>query len=758
MEDLLRRMPEAETRLRHVRVRPAAEAAVSAWPAWAPDAVIAEFAARGVTHLWGHQAEAADLAWSGRHLILATGTASGKSLGYQLPALAAVHAGRGGSSIQGHREPTVLYVAPTKALAADQASALPSVEGRVRAATVDGDNTREERAWARDHANWVLTNPDTLHHVLLPGHARWARFWRGLRFVVLDECHHYRGVFGAHVAHIVRRLRRVAAHYGADPTFVLASATVADPEDSAARLTGLEVHAVTDDGSPHGPRTIALWEPPILDFGTGQARRPALLEAADLLADLVAAGVRTLCFVPSRRGAETVTLRAQRLLGEIDGSLVDRLATYRGGYLSEDRRSLERALRSGELLGLASTNALELGIDVSGLDAVISVGFPGTRAALWQQFGRAGRSGDPSLGVMVARDDPLDTYLVEHPDALLGAPVEATVFDPQNPYVLGPHLAAAAQEIALREEDLTLFGPQARAGVEALTGAGWLRARPNGWFWTRRDRASSLADLRSSGGTPVQIAEAATGRLLGTVDASSADATVHEGAVYVHQGERFLVTGYDREVALVETQPPDYSTQARTVTEVTLVESERQADWGAAQVAFGTVDVSRQVVSFARRSETGQLLGEEPLDLPEQTLRTKAVWWTLDDDAVEQVLAATEVPGSAHGAEHAAIGLLPLLAVCDRWDIGGLSTARHRDTGLMTIIVYDGHPGGAGFTERGFAMARHWLTVTRDAIVACECATGCPSCVQSPKCGNGNEPLDKAGAVRLLEALLTDAR
>ncbi|MGZ8722293.1 MAG: DEAD/DEAH box helicase, partial [Aeromicrobium sp.] len=467
--DIVARHADRVTHLEHIEAR---DAVYADWPAWVDPDVRAMYAAAGVTHLWSHQAEAAELAHQGQHVVIATGTASGKSFAYQAPALTALAAGRTGSPLRGFRSPTVLYLSPTKALAADQLLGLSGASGLMRGATVDGDNSREERVWARDHANYILTNPDTLHLTMLPAHARWSRFLGGLHYVVIDECHHYRGVFGAHLAQIIRRLRRIALHYGADPTFILASATIAQPGVSAGRITGLDVRAVTEDASPHGPSTIVLWEPPLLpgnDQTQTPIRRPATTEAGEILTDLVVGGVRTLAFVRSRRGAETVSLGAQRRLGEIDPDLASRVATYRGGYLPEDRRELERQLRSGELLGLASTNALELGIDIAGLDAVISVGYPGTRAALQQQFGRAGRAGQAALGVMVARDDPLDTYLVHHPEALLDTPVEATVFDPDNPYVLGPHLAAAAQELPLTETDFELFGPRTEDGVNALT-------------------------------------------------------------------------------------------------------------------------------------------------------------------------------------------------------------------------------------------------------------------------------------------------
>jgi DEAD/DEAH box helicase domain-containing protein len=760
--DLLTRYGD---RVTHVQRVPARDAVVEPWPDWVDPRVRAVFegpAGGGVSELWLHQAEGLRLVRDGRHVVISTGTASGKSLVFQVPALDALAAGRSGSGLHGHRAPTVLYLAPTKALAADQLRRLAPAASLARAATVDGDNSREERAWARDHADYVLTNPDTLHHSMLPGHDRWTRLLGGLRYVVVDECHHYRGVFGAHVAHVIRRLRRVCAHYGADPVFVLSSATVAEPAVFASRLTGLDVAAVTHDASPHAARAIALWEPPLVGAAhSSQApvRRPATTEAAEILTDLVVAGTRTLVFVRSRRGAESVASGAQRRLDEVDPALKGSVATYRGGYLPEERRELEQRLRDGSLLGLASTNALELGIDVAGLDAVVSVGFPGTRAAFQQQLGRAGRAGQESLGVLVARDEPLDTYLVHHPEALLGAPVEASVFDPDNPYVLGPHLAAAAHELPLTEADLELFGPRAAEGVAALEEAGWLRRRAAGWYWTRRDRASDLADLRSSGGSPVQIVDSGTGRLIGTVDPGSADSTVHDGAVYVHQGEVHVVEEYDVEdgVAVVRADDPGYTTMARSTTEITVVESQRTQRWGTAAIHLGTVDVVNQVVSYSRRTPSGTTLGEDPLDLPARTLRTTAVWWTLEPAAVVDALAPVDVPGSAHAAEHAAIGLLPLLATCDRWDIGGVSTAIHADTGTLTVFVYDGYPGGAGFAERGYEVAARWLRVTRDAIEACECPAGCPSCIQSPKCGNGNEPLDKTGSVLLLDAILADA-
>lgn len=745
----LTRRTDRVTHVEHVAAR---QGCASAWPDWADSTLLAALAKSGITAPWSHQSEVADLAWSGKSVVVSTGTASGKSLGYLLPALTTALQD-GGSTI---------YLSPTKALAADQLRAIRELGlDDVRAATYDGDTAMEERDWVRRHAHVVLTNPDMLHHSLLPQHMRWRTTLRKLRFVVVDECHGYRGVFGSHVAQVLRRLRRVAAHHRADPVFILASATISDPGVTAQRLLGTEVAEVLADGSPRGAIDIALWEPPLAEFGGengAPVRRPATAETAELLADLVIGGVRTVAFVRSRRGAESVALGARRALSDAVPELADRVAAYRAGYLAEDRRALERSLHSGDLLGLASTNALELGVDVSGLDAVLIAGWPDTRASLWQQAGRAGRDGADALAVLVARDDPLDTYLVHHPDAVFGQPVEAAVLDPDNPHVLTPHLAAAAAEIPITEADLKLFGPAAPAALDALVDQGYLRRRPTGWFWTARGRASDLADLRGTGGAPVRICEAETGRLLGTVDAGASHATVHRGAVYLHQGDTFVVRDLDLDasVALVDRDNPDWTTSARDVTDIRIVDVMRSDERGGVGLHLGTVDVTNQVVSFLRRRlGSGEVLGEEPLDLPPRQLRTVAAWWTVTQEILAIAgIDAANLPGSAHAAEHASIGLLPLVATCDRWDIGGVSTAFHPDTGAPTVFVYDGHAGGAGFAARAYESAQRWLQATRDAIAACECESGCPSCVQSPKCGNGNEPLDKAGAERLLTAVL----
>jgi DEAD/DEAH box helicase domain-containing protein len=764
--DLVLRHGAQSGRLIHVEYMAGREGRRVTWPSWAPAAVTEGFSRLGVPAPWAHQAAMAEQARAGRDVIIATGTASGKSLGYLLPALTAVlEAG------------TVLYLAPTRALAADQLRAVSElgIPG-VRAAVLDGDTPAAQRDWARSHANYLLSTPDMLHQTLLPRHARWTGFYRRLRYVVVDECHSYRGVFGSHVAQVLRRLHRIAAHHieaaaggpgsttAAGPAFLLASATVSDPAGCARLLTGRPAAAVTENAAPRGPVTFGLWEPPLTrgdSAADAPVRRSATAEAASLLADLVAGQVPVLAFTRSRRGAEGVALAARRALREAGAAAEsERVAAYRSGYLREDRRALEEALRTGAITGLATTTALELGVDITGLDAVLIVGWPGTRAALWQQAGRAGRAGRPAVVVLIARDDPLDTYLVHHPEALLHSPVEATVLDPDNPYVLAPHLCAAAAELPLTEADLATFGPGSSEITGALTRRGMLRRRGGALYWTSRGRPRQTG-LRGTGTRPVKIVELPTGRLVGTVDEPSSHLLVHAGAVYPHQGEMYLVEELDLAggVALVRPADPGYATAARQVTSIEITRALRGESWQDATVHFGDVQVRRQVTGYVRRSaRTNRPLGQVPLSLPPQTLRTRAVWWTISARQRRHLLdRGVDLAGAAHAAEHASIGLLPLFAACDRWDVGGVSADEHPATGQLTVFVYDGHDGGAGFAERGFQAARDWLSATADAIRSCACQTGCPSCIQSPKCGNGNEPLSKLGALPLLDGLLAPA-
>jgi DEAD/DEAH box helicase domain-containing protein len=732
--------------LKHVLHVPSRTGETAAWPTWVPAPAVERWREIGIAAPWVHQVSAAQVAHGGEHVVVATGTGSGKSLAFAMPIVASLltpPAMRRGSSLL--NEPCALYLAPTKALAHDQLRAWSELAmPGVRAAAVDGDTSPDDRTWARRHANVLLTNPDMLHYSLLPGHERWSRFFRNLRYIVVDESHAYRGVFGSHVGLVLRRLRRIAAHHRSSPVVIAASATSGEPARSTERLIGAPVVAITEDTSPSAERTVVLWQPtPESDDQGSSATR----EAVTLTSAAVDNGCQVLTFLRSRRAVEYVASSTREKLGVAE----DRVAAYRGGYLPEERRVLESGLRSGDLRALATTNALELGIDISGVDAVITAGWPGTRSSLWQQFGRAGRGDAPSIAAFIAREDPLDTYLVEHPDALTARPFEETVFDPSNPHVLAPHLAAAASELPITDDDP--FLPAGSSDVLAELGArGMLRKRPTGWYWTSRERAQDLTDLRGTGNT-VRIVEVGTGRLLGTVDSASAHRQVHPGAVYVHQGVDHVVRALDLDdsAALVEVENVDYTTFARDISDIRIRDITRTWQGPGTNMNIGQVDVISRTVAYEIRSLDGTLLGIRDLDLPERVLTTQAVWWTLDARHTQHL---ADLPGSVHAAEHAAIGLLPLFASCDRWDIGGVSTALHPDTAMTTIFIYDGVPGGAGFAFRGAQVAADWLSTTAEAIASCRCISGCPSCIHSPKCGNGNDPLDKAGAIDVLRTVV----
>lgn len=762
---LLEQVPRDASPLTHAADLPAREARFADWPEWAHAGLVAELRGRGVERPWEHQVATAEHAWAGRHVVVATGTASGKSLGYQLPALSALAA---------DRNACVLYLSPTKALGQDQLASMVSLVdavpelAHVAPASYDGDTPTDARPWIRENSRWIVTNPDMLHLSLLGRARQWTRILRGLRFVVVDECHSYRGVFGSNVALVLRRLDRLARSLGASPTFVLASATTSDAGAAATTLVGRECVEVTADASPQGGRTVALWEPPLMEGLTGEhgapVRRPAPVEASSLMAGLVAEGARTLTFVRSRAGAESTALRARERLVEDHGArgaeLAGRIAAYRAGYLAEDRRALERGLAEGELVGVASTSALELGVDISGLDAVVSAGFPGTIASFWQQAGRAGRRGQGALVVLVARDDPLDTYLVHHPEALLGRPVEATVTDPRNPVLLAGQLRCAVAERPMSHAEAEVWG--AVPVLEAMAADGLVRRRPAGWYPAADDHAPHAeVDIRGTGGAEVVIVDATDGRMLGTIDSVRARSQVHPGALYLHQGESFVVDELDLDdgLALCHPEVPEWTTSAREQVSIDMVETLESVEAGPVTLSLAEVEVTTLVTGYQRRLRGGEILDVTPLDLPPTTLATRAVVYTLTPQLLRVAgLEEADWPGALHAAEHAAIGLLPLVATCDRWDIGGVSTALHADTGLPTVFVYDGYAGGAGFAERGYRRAATWLGATLEAIRACECESGCPSCIQSPKCGNGNDPLSKQGAVALLAEVVGQLR
>ncbi|MFZ2624123.1 MAG: DEAD/DEAH box helicase [Propionibacterium sp.] len=754
----------------HVEHREALAGEQAEWPGWLPDECIGSIRAAGIQRPWLHQVQVAELLHSHRHVALSTPTASGKTLGYLMAVMAATarqeirlptelattarpgvtrRTGRllrARSALGLASRPTALYLAPTKALAHDQRRVAKSLgPAGWTVATLDGDSDSAERRLAREHACFVLTNPDMLHHAVLPSHARWARLLGNLSIVVVDEAHRYRGVFGAQISCVLRRLRRLCAAYGSDPVFVVASATASDAGVSGAALIGEDapLEVVEKDSSPHPARDVVLWRPQT-DTNT---------ESARIMARLVDEGRQTIAFVPSRAGSELMAVRTRELIRS--GSAI---SSYRSGYLSGDRRQIEQGLQTGTVKGVCATNALELGVDIVGMDAVLICGFPGTLAALWQQAGRAGRADRDALVVVLQREDPLDAYLFDHPDLIFGTPVEKTVLFPQNPHVLGPQLAAAAQEAPLVAADARWFGPGMADLCDQLCDAGLLRHRQSGWFWPRPERAVDAIDLRGTGGKPLDIVEDGPGTVVGQVGLEDADRTVFPGAVYLHQGEQYTVQEYlpERRQALVHRARPGYFTQPRTLTRAHLVGEDARKPFGCTTMCTGDVELSTQVIGYLRRDEsTGQVWDENPLELPVHTMVTKATWWTVPPElAGELKLSAVELGNAAHAVEHTAIGLLPAFAPCDRWDIGGVSMVVHPDTGLCTVIVHDGQQGGSGFARRGYEVSEKWARATLDRLRTCPCADGCPACIVSPKCGNANQHLDKKAGRALLEAIL----
>jgi DEAD/DEAH box helicase domain-containing protein len=723
--------------------------------------VLAALARLGLDGLFSHQAEALHAAWEGP-TIITTGTASGKSMCFNLPTL---------DVLCRDQRARAMYLYPTKALAQDQARALLAfgLPDRVRPAIYDGDTPREARAQIRKKANVVLTNPDMLHVGILPNHGAWADLFANLAVVVVDEAHVYRGVFGSHVAGVLRRLRRIAAAYGTRPRLILASATVANPLELAERLTGLESWSLIDeDGSPAPARRMAVWNPPLTDASIG-ARRSPLSEAADLLVELARAGARTICFMKSRKGVEVLSRLVSDALAVEDPELAELIVPYRAGYTPQQRRELEQRLMRGELRAVITTDALELGIDIGELDAAVVVTFPGTVASLRQMWGRAGRRGR-GLAMYVAGEDALDQFFCRHPEEFLDRPVEAAILDHESAEIFRAQLLCAAHEGPLSDEDEEFFGPRWKANAEHLESNGQLRRRGTvlpPTFVPRRPDGYPAADvsLRSASPDTFAIVDVSSGELLGSTEGARAHSTVHAGAIYLHMGRSYEVRDLDLDQrrALVAPFAGDWYTQPKSETDTEIVRLLDRRETLGVTLSFGEVSVTDTVLAYQRRrlSDHAQmeLIG---LDLPSRSFDTQALWFELPSSGQAGVALDGEIPvdallGALHATEHAQIAVLPLIAMCDRWDIGGLSTNYHPQTGVPTIFIYDGHPGGIGITRTAF---QRFEELCRDAarlIAECPCAAGCPSCVQSPKCGNLNEPLSKAGALIVLERLLAAA-
>ena len=711
----------------------------------------------GISALFSHQTEALNAIFAGRNVIIATPSASGKTLCYHLATLhALVH----------DKNSRALYIFPTKALAQDQLRSLKqiaeplSLRSRSEAislqamATFDGDTPQVERANIRKQARVVLTNPDMLHLGILPNHQSWAKLFRNLKYVVVDETHIYRGVFGSHVANILRRLRRLCSFYGSAPQFICCSATIANPREHAQNIVGLPFEAVVEDGSPHGEKYFTFWNPPLIDEAkTG--RRSSNSEAAFLLGELVQKEIRSLVFASTRKLTELIYIYTQE---QLPPSLKDKISPYRAGYLPEDRRRIEHQFFEGELLGLVATTALELGINIGDLDATVLTGYPGSIASAWQQAGRSGRSTHSSLSFLIALENPLDQYLMRNPEFFFSKNFDNAIINPDNPYILKPHLLCAAWEKPLEDKDEAFFGANMDNMLAELEQEERLRKLRERWHpapcisYPAQDM-----NIRSTSGQNYAVIDGRDGCLLETVEASVAFFQVHPGAIYLHQGESYLIKELDlaRRIAWAEPKPVDYYTQTMEIHEIRVKKLLQENNCRSAKVYFGDVDVTITVVGFKRYKQfTEEVVEAVPLDLPPQTFPTKALWFDLPQKAIDKIAdAGLDFHGGLHACEHAAIGILPLFALCDRNDIGGVSTPVHPDTGKPQIFIYDAHSGGIGIAEKGFEMITELWHATLKAVAECPCADGCPSCVQSPKCGNNNEPLDKEAAIVLLEEL-----
>lgn len=704
----------------------------------------------GISSLYSHQIKALNAILAGENVIIATPSASGKTLCYHLATLEAILTDKNSCA---------LYLFPTKALAQDQLSSLKEIaypdflsDGAI--ATFDGDTPKAERSRIKRQARIVLTNPDMLHLAILPNHQSWYRFFRHLSYIVIDEAHVYRGVFGSHAGNVIRRLRRICALYGSNPQFICCSATIANPKEHAQNLVGLPFKVISEDGSPHGEKYFAFWNPPIIDAANSTRRSPNS-EASFLLSQLIMKNIRSLVFTRTRKLTELVYIYTQQ---QLPSSLSSKISPYRAGYLPETRRQIERQFFNGELLGLVATTALELGIDIGDLEATVLTGYPGSIASAWQQAGRSGRTTGSSLSFLIALDNPLDQYLMRHPDFFFSKNFDNALINPENPYILEPHLLCAAWEKPLNSGDKDFFGSNTEIEMDRLVREGKMRERKNKWYLSPTVAyPAQEVNIRATSGKNYAVVDISQGCLLETVEESTAFSQIHPGAIYLHQGESYLIVDLDlnTHTAMATPTQVDYYTQAKEITDLRVVKIMKEKEHKGIKVYLGNVDVTTTVIGFKKKRQfTEEVIGEESLDLPPQNFPTQALWFDLPQKAIDRITdAGLDFHGGLHACEHAAIGILPLFALCDRNDIGGVSTPFHPDTGKAQIFIYDAYPGGIGIAEKGFEMITRLWQATLKVIEECLCSDGCPSCIQSPKCGNNNQPLDKKAALIILQEL-----
>ncbi|MGE5558001.1 MAG: DEAD/DEAH box helicase [Bacillota bacterium] len=712
-----------------------------------PPALQAILEREGIRELYEHQVKAVQLARAGKNFVVSTPTASGKSLAYNLPVLERLY-----------QDPkkTALYIFPIKALAHDQLGKLKRYDTPFAITAYDGDTPSQNRASLRT-GNIILTNPDMLHLGMLPYHLSWQRFFAGLVFVIIDELHYYRGILGVHMGHVMRRLRRICAYYGASPVFILCSGTISNPGDYGKKITGLFLEEVAGENVPGGEKYLVFWNP-----YAGRKKEPAgrsrYLEDAVLVArHLFQAGMRSIIFTKSRQLAEWLWIFLRDQVGEAGA---DKIKTYRGGYLPSKRRETEKALFGGYLQGVISTNALELGVDIGALDAGIIVGFPGAAASFWQQAGRVGRGGVPSVVVYVSTNDLLDLYYLRHSGDIMARSYGDLYVDIDNPYVLLDHVLCAAFELPIEQGDFRIWGPMFAGLVDFLVGEGDLtfNGHSGQWYFNGAGYPAERVNLRSANHERYVLAKE-DGEVVGTLDGGGAFSRIHPGALYLHEGEAYEVTRLDlvKKIASLRPAEAGYFTETseKITVEITAVHNERKI--GPAGAFLGEVNVVTQVTGFRKRTaREGHVIGYETLDLPEEILSTVAIWLQIPDmtsDAVKK--AGLDLHGGLHGTEHVLIGLMPLLTVCDRRDLAGTSMVFHNQARGPAVFIFDAAQGGIGLAEKAWEKLDELVRKAYETVLACPCEEGCPSCIQSPKCGNFNQPLDKAAVAEILKAIAT---
>ncbi len=708
----------------------------------------------GLWPLYAHQAEAVNYARQGHNVMVATSSASGKTMCYNIPVMEAMIT---------EKSCRAIYLFPTKALAQDQlrnfrSQFCPELISSGEIDTYDGDTPHNVRFDIKKNARILITNPDMLHIGILPNHQSWSRLLRRLRYVVVDEAHMYRGVFGSHVALVLRRLRRLCEIYGAKPQFICCSATIANPGEHAEKLVGLPFEVVQNDGSPHGGKDFVFWNPPLVD-AKKESRRSANSEATFVFTELVQQEIRTLTFTRTRRLTELIYNYSRQKLAQISHPLSERIKPYRAGYLAADRRKIEKDLFTGKLVGVVATTALEVGIDIGDLEATVLTGYPGSISSTWQQAGRSGRARQKALSFLIGMDNPLDQYFMRHPEDFFRKNFENALINPANTYILQAHLACAAWEMPLSDHDEVFFGPTMKWEATLMEKQNLLRQRNGKWYFPPSIAyPAQNINIRSTSGKNYAIVDTTTNQLLETIESAMAFYQVHTGAIFLHQGDTYLVSRLDLDARTAYVEPADVNYYTRT-TELSdlriLAEHQRQV-CGPVTVCVGEVEVNSSVIGYRKKAQlTEEIIGEEPLDLPPQIFSTVSLWFDLPPEAISRISkAGLDFAGGIHAVEHAAISILPLFALCDRNDIGGVSTPFHADTGKPQIFIYDAHPGGIGIAEKGYELITDLWEKTYRAIAECPCQDGCPSCIQSPKCGNNNQPLDKKAAIIILEELL----